>query len=282
MEPRAGRVSANGIDIAYFDWGGEGPPLVLLHGGAGNARWWDQVARGLAPRIRVLAPDLRGHGDTDKPAAGYDLTTIATDALAFAAALGLTRMALGGHAAAGKAILLAGALAPERVTALIPIDPVPPVPTPPPPPPQEGMSRFWVFETELGPFPDWEGAVHAVRPLPQYQGWNDNLAAAFRYGLQEGPTGMLLGKMPLSALAALSDAARSEDITPQLAWLEVPTLFLLSGVSSQMYGGDAQTVVQTWLPRAPVQVRVIENGGHWLHTEQPEAVAHAIATFLRV
>lgn len=280
MEPRAGRVSANGISMAYLDWGGDGPPLILLHGGAGNARWWHQVARRLVPRFRVLAPDLRGHGDTERTESGYDLTTIATDALSFATALGHQQAAFGGHAAAGKAILLAGALAPERVTALLPIDPVPPFPVPPPPAPQEGMSRFWVFEAELGPFPTWEGAVEAVRGLPQYASWNDELAAAFRHGLAEGPNGVLSGKMRIGALEALSDASRSEDITAQLAWVTAPTLFLLSGVSSQMYQGDAQGVVSTWLPRARVQARVFEHGSHWLHTDQPEAVAQAMTGFL--
>src|SRR5881296_747220 len=118
MEPSEGRASVNGIAMSYVDWGGGGAPVVLVHGPGGNGRWWDGVARRLAPRRRVLAPDLRGHGDSDKPETGYDLMTLATDLLAFLSALGLERAALCGHAAAGKMILLAAALAPERVRAL--------------------------------------------------------------------------------------------------------------------------------------------------------------------
>jgi pimeloyl-ACP methyl ester carboxylesterase len=276
MEPQAGRVVANGVGIAYFDWGGAGPPLVLLHGGAGNGRWWDQVARRLAGRFRVLAPDLRGHGDSDKPESGYDLFTIASDALAFAAALGLEQASFAGHAATGKAILLAGALAPEKVSALYPIDPVPPFVVPPTPPPAEGMSRLWVFEAELGPFPSWEAAVEAVRILPQFAGWNDDLAVAFRHGLTTGPTGALSGKMPLRVLEALSDAARSEDITPQIAWVTAPVRVILSDMSSRMYRGDPNTVIAGWMPRARVQVTIVPEAGHWIHADKPDAVADAI------
>lgn len=280
MEPRMGRMSANGIDIAYADWGGDGPPLVLLHGGAGNCRWWDPVARRLTPRLRVLAPDLRGHGDSEKPETGYDLTTIATDALAFAATLGYSRATFGGHAAAGKAVLLAAALAPEKVDGVVLIDPAPPFPVPPPPPPAEGMSRFWLFEAELGPFPSWEAAVEAVRMLPQYSAWSDDLATAFRYGLTQGPTGYLTGKMPIRVLEALSEAARTEDITAQITWVTAPVLMLLSGLASQMYRGDAQSVVAGWLPRARVLVRTFPEAGHWLYRDEPAAVAEAILASL--
>jgi pimeloyl-ACP methyl ester carboxylesterase len=65
------------------------PPYVLVHGLASNARLWDGVARRLAEAgRRSLAVDLRGHGHSDKPDAGYDFATIAEDLRSLIAARG--------------------------------------------------------------------------------------------------------------------------------------------------------------------------------------------------
>src|SRR5207248_4685095 len=63
----------------YRDWGGEGQPLVLLHGLASNARIWDLVAPRLAAHFRVLALDQRSHGLTDPAEDGYDFPSIVRD-----------------------------------------------------------------------------------------------------------------------------------------------------------------------------------------------------------
>ncbi|MFD9546773.1 alpha/beta fold hydrolase [Nocardia salmonicida] len=64
-------VSADGTRIVY-QVSGTGRPLVLLHGWAGNLRCWGAAAADLAERYRVIAVDLRGHGYSDDPGAGYD------------------------------------------------------------------------------------------------------------------------------------------------------------------------------------------------------------------
>lgn len=66
-------VSADGTNIVYRVSGPAGArPLVLLHGWSANLRCWGRAADDLAARFRVLAVDLRGHGYSDAPAAGYD------------------------------------------------------------------------------------------------------------------------------------------------------------------------------------------------------------------
>ncbi|WP_327142471.1 alpha/beta fold hydrolase [Nocardia sp. NBC_01327] len=66
-------VSADGTTIVYRVTGPEGArPLVLLHGWSGNLRCWGRAADDLAGRFRVIALDLRGHGYSDAPEAGYD------------------------------------------------------------------------------------------------------------------------------------------------------------------------------------------------------------------
>lgn len=64
-------VRANGIKQHYVE-AGSGPPLVLLHGFPLFWYQWRRMMPGLAERFRVIAPDLRGYGSTEKPATGYD------------------------------------------------------------------------------------------------------------------------------------------------------------------------------------------------------------------
>ena len=82
-----GTVKANGVTLHYRACG-EGPPMVLLHGWPQTSYTWRKMLPLLAPHSRCIAPDLRGFGDSDKPAAGYDMRTVANDIHAMCHALG--------------------------------------------------------------------------------------------------------------------------------------------------------------------------------------------------
>src|SRR4051812_44847697 len=71
-------LSANGIRQHYLEVG-SGPPVVLLHGFPETNYAWRYQIPVLARHYRVIAPDLRGYGETDKPASGYDKRTMAND-----------------------------------------------------------------------------------------------------------------------------------------------------------------------------------------------------------
>ena len=86
----------NGIRLHYVT-AGEGPPLYLLHGYPQTWFMWRKVVPLLAPRFRLVMPDLRGYGDSDKPSGGYDKRTMASDVRELARALGDERFALVGH-----------------------------------------------------------------------------------------------------------------------------------------------------------------------------------------
>jgi pimeloyl-ACP methyl ester carboxylesterase len=92
-------VPGDGISLHARDWdGGDGTPVVLLHGLASNARIWDGVAQRLAGAgVRVAALDLRGHGGSEQPATGYDFATVCRDLEAALLALGAERPVLAGH-----------------------------------------------------------------------------------------------------------------------------------------------------------------------------------------
>jgi pimeloyl-ACP methyl ester carboxylesterase len=116
-------VPGDGVSLHARDWGGEGAPVVLLHGLASNARIWDGVAQRLAGAgLRVAALDLRGHGESEQPAAGYDFATVCRDLEATLAALGAGRPVLVGHSWGANVALQYAAERAGAVAGLVLVD----------------------------------------------------------------------------------------------------------------------------------------------------------------
>ena len=94
------RVELPGITLSVIDTGGPGPVVILLHGWPDRGSMWAHQIRGLAAAgYRVVAPDLRGFGDSDRPEGveHYALRRGVADVLALADALGAPEFALAGH-----------------------------------------------------------------------------------------------------------------------------------------------------------------------------------------
>ena len=117
-------IHANGIR-QYFVEAGEGPPVILLHGFPETSFAWRHQIPALAERYRVIAPDLRGYGETDKPAAGYDKRTMAQDVVALMDALGLPKVALVGHDRGARVATRFAKDHPQRLDRLVVMDNVP-------------------------------------------------------------------------------------------------------------------------------------------------------------
>ncbi len=79
QQPAERWAQVNGLDMRYLDWGGDGEPLLALHGLASSAHWYDIVAPMLRHRYRIIAPDQRGHGQTAQASSGYDWRTLSGD-----------------------------------------------------------------------------------------------------------------------------------------------------------------------------------------------------------
>jgi len=86
----------NGVNIHYVI-GGEGEPLLLLHGFAENWYVWNRILPELSKYFTVIAPDLRGLGESGKPGSGYDKKTMATDMYELVNKLGYKSINLAGH-----------------------------------------------------------------------------------------------------------------------------------------------------------------------------------------
>jgi haloacetate dehalogenase len=108
--------------------GGTGTPIVLLHGFPQTHLMWRHVAADLAADHTVICPDLRGYGDSDKPAdtgETYAKRTMAADVIAVAAAFGHDRFALAGHDRGALVAIRAGLDHPESITRLTALDVLP-------------------------------------------------------------------------------------------------------------------------------------------------------------
>ena len=97
MQPRNRRVGGvDGLTLNLVDWGGDGAPLLLLHGYGHGARLWDSFVPNLTSRYRVLALDNRGHGLSEHdPAFRYHNAAIARDVEAVALELDLEGARIG-------------------------------------------------------------------------------------------------------------------------------------------------------------------------------------------
>lgn len=110
------------LDVRYLDWGGEGPPLLALHGLASSAHWYDLVAPYLRSKHRVIAPDQRGHGQTSQADTGYDWQSLTSDAVGLLDHLGISRASVFGHSWGATVALNLAVRFPDRVSALGLID----------------------------------------------------------------------------------------------------------------------------------------------------------------
>lgn len=89
-------ATVNGVRLHYVT-AGSGEPLVLLHGWPQSWREWRHIIPALATRFTVIAPDMRGFGDSEAPTSGYDKRTVAADIHALVQHLGFTKISLVGH-----------------------------------------------------------------------------------------------------------------------------------------------------------------------------------------
>ena len=114
---RHATIKVNDVSFHVVETG-QGAPLLLLHGWPEFWLTWEPVMARLADRWRLIAPDLRGFGDSDKPDGPFGPTNHAADMLALLDALGVDRIGVVGHDVGGAVMQPLARLAPERIAGL--------------------------------------------------------------------------------------------------------------------------------------------------------------------
>ena len=118
------------LRLHYVDWGNpDAPPLILQHGGRDHCRSWDWVAQELRHDWHVIAPDLRGHGDSAwSPDGDYSMFAFAYDFAQLVQSLGYDRVAIIAHSLGGNIATRYTGLYPDKVTRLVNIEGLGPMP----------------------------------------------------------------------------------------------------------------------------------------------------------
>lgn len=279
-------IDADGLRVHLLE-AGDGPPLVLLHGWPEFSRTWRKNIPALASRFRVLAPDLRGFGDTDKAlpsgASGLTPEILAGDLAALLDALGLERVGIVAHDVGAYAAQAFARSRPERVFGLFFFNF-----------PYPGIGRRWagpdsvpeIWYQSFNALP-WSAALvgssreacrlyigHFLRHWAadprafdeDLDAWIDNF---MKPGNLAGGFAWYAGAQP-ARLALIRDGA------PAMEKIKAPTRVLW---------GEKDPVLRVeWVDRLPdyfadVSVATAPDCGHFVHYENPELANAAVIEF---
>jgi esterase len=245
-------LSRSGRRLSYLDPGGPGQPLVALHGHFAEGRAFVRLAAALSPHWRVIAPDQRGHGESDR-ADDYTRAGYLDDLAALLDHLGLATTALLGHSLGGVNAYQFAAREPGRVTALV-VEDIGAV-----------VAADRSFAARLPTLaPDRDALAAAIGPAARY------LADAMR----ERPDGWGLAFTP-------ADTVRSQEELDGDHWADwlaspCPALLIRGTDSTELSAPHAAEMVR----RRPGTTYAVLPGGHVVHDDSPDQFAAAVAAFL--
>ena len=269
--------------MLHYVTAGSGPPVVLLHGWPQTWYEWRHVIPALAERYTVIAPDLRGLGDSSRPLAGYDKRTVANDVWRLVTEkLRHERFFLVGHDWGGPTAFALATQHAEAVRRLVIIDVVIP---------GDGGDfseggRRWHHQFHITPdlpealvegreriYLDWFYKTFAYRPDAIGEADLDEFARTYRQ-----PGAMRAGFAYYRSMA--QDAKDNAALLATGFRLPMPVLGIGGGVSYP-HGRGRGTSVEASLRRVATNVRgiVVAEAGHFVPEEQPQEVARLLLDF---
>jgi esterase len=165
----------------YLDWGGNGHPILFLHGGGINAHTWDVVSLMLRERYHCIALDQRGHGDSEwSPAIDYGVATQVGDVEGFIEKLGLANPVLLGQSMGGLNSIAYATHHSDRIRAMVIVDVAPEISAP-------GADRIRDFSST----PELESPDAFLERAVKFNSLRDPavLRRSLHYNLRETPAG---------------------------------------------------------------------------------------------
>lgn len=264
----------NKIHLSYLEWSGGKEPLILLHGLADHSLIWSSLGDFLSDKYHIIAPDLRGHGESSKPETGYTFTEIIADLEALLQHLNLSKIDVIGHSWGGKLAAIWATKNPNLFKSLVLVDPffidkMPdwfeltfPI-----------LYKVLPFLKMLGPFPDYETAENLAKTLKQYQGWSELQQEVFKMGMEQKPDGKWGSKFVIQARnETFIDVMKVAGLTKKI---DIPTLFIkpkqgLNRIEFQL------KPYKKYLTNLQIQE---VPGNHWPFLVEPESFNQTVAQF---
>ena len=271
-------TSVNGIQMHYVI-GGQGHPVVLLHGWPETWYAWRHVMPALAKNYTVIAPDLRGLGDSSKPSTGYDGKTVAEDIHQLVTKLGFKTIFLVGHDIATWVAYPYAAEHPAEVEKLVIMEVPPPGFFPPRPLP------WWLYFHQT---PDVPEALVQGKEMEYLSWFYHNLAynpaAITQADINEyvshysAPGGMRAGFEYYRAFP--QDVIQNQNYSKTN--LTMPVLALGAGYIPA-FGGISNPTAVLGMQQLAQNVTgiIVPNSGHFIAEEQPNFVIKVLNNFFR-
>jgi pimeloyl-ACP methyl ester carboxylesterase len=227
--PAQGRVSGDGIELAFGYWPGRGAPLVALHGLTASYVSFTGIAECLAGRRPLFALDLRGRGDSDKPAGPYGMAQHASDVAAAMRAMGLGASVIVGHSMGAFVATALAAQYPELVSGLVLLDGgyAPAISAPNS---QQGLDAALALRIAQlrQAYPSREAYRQFWRTQPHFppEDWSPWVEAFLDYEIGGEPPELRPKAAEDAVKADLIEGLQSEQIAARLRSIHVPVLML--------------------------------------------------------
>jgi pimeloyl-ACP methyl ester carboxylesterase len=270
--PESRHVVVDGFRLHLLDWGGSGPPLLLLHGGALTAHTWDLVCLVLRDRYHCIAVDQRGHGDSEwSPGLDYGSDAYVRDIEGLARELGLDRAVIVGQSLGAINGLTCAARRPDWLAGLVMVDAGPWVRP-------DGAQRIAEFVLAPAELPSVE---HYVERAVSFNPRRDPelLRRSLLHNLRPLPGGGWTWKYDRRHLAEGSFErmrARLGELERMLDTVACPVLVVRGAESDVLSHDDAERLV-TRLPDA--RLAEVAGAGHTVQGDNPRDLAHVVDEF---
>lgn len=263
------------LRISYLEWSEADEPLLLLHGMADCAAVWSSLGSYLAPKYHIVAPDLRGHGESSKPQTDYTFTSAIADLEALLDSLGWKSIHVVAHSWSAKLLTIWATQNPDRFRSLVLVDPffinkIPRVfkitfPF---------FYRVLPFLKAMGPFESKAEAENLAKSLKQYRDWSDLQQQAFRAGIEAKPDGTWGSKFTLAARNEIfTEVMKVAGLTKPI---DLPTLLIKPQAGLNRSAWQLKPF-KTYLNN----LRICEiPGNHWVFLVTPETFNPIVAEFL--
>ena len=274
------------LKLHYVDWGNaDAPPLLLVHGGRDHCRNWDWVAEKLRDRYHVIAPDLRGHGDSAwSPDGNYDMDAFVYDLAQLIHQLDLAPVTIVAHSMGGNVALRYTGLYPDNVRKLVAIEGLGPSPK---------MLAERAAKPVVDRFRQWiEDKRQAAGRIPKrYATLDDALARMMAensyltpeqarhltvQGINRNEDGSWSWKFDNYLNVWSGFDMPQDDIASLWAAIACPTL-LLYGADSWASNPEKDGRIEHFRTAKVIE---FEKAGHWLHHDQFDRFMSTLEEFL--
>jgi len=254
------------LDLSFSETG-DGPPLIILHGLFGWKRNWANIAKTLSDDYRVFTLDLRNHGQSPHaPEMSYD--AMAADVARFIRAHDLGPVPLLGHSMGGKASMVLALREPSLIERLLVLD-ISPIP----------YDRDYDDYIAAMRHADLSSASSRaeVDAIMKVEFPDRAIRTFLMQNLLKTSSGLYGWRVNIDAIEAhMDDIMGFPEVDSDDAY-EGPTLFLGGGQSDYITLAH-QAEIDRLFPLADLDI--IDDAGHWVHADQPDALVARLKTFL--